>query len=181
MSNQIETKRLILREIIPSDEKQLFQLDSDPEVIKYIGIPVLTNVNQTRELITKLLQQYLENAIGRWAVIEKESNQFIGWSGLKFYKDTVNNHSNFYDLGYRFLKEYWGKGYATETSKVWLEYAFNELNQTEVFATTDVNHQDSKNVLQKVGFKHIEIFDDEGDMTDWWKVTKESFYQSILL
>ena len=167
-----ETERLILRKILPSDEDRLFLLDSNPDVLKYIGVPVVENIDQIRSLIEMLQIQYHENGIGRWAVIEKESGLIIGWSGLKYYTETLNNHSNFYDLGYRFLPEYWGRGYATETSNFWLEYAFNTLNQTEVFATTDINHKASKNVLQKVGFKWIETFDDEGDLTDWWKIEK---------
>ncbi len=150
-----ETERLILREIQSTDEGRLFLLDSNPEVLKFIGIPTVENIEQIRSLIQMLQNQYEENGIGRWAVIEKESGILIGWSGLKYCRDTTNNHSNFYDLGYRFLPEYWGRGYATETSNFWLEYAFNTLNQMEVFATTDINHTASKNVLQKVGFKWI--------------------------
>ena len=168
--NQFETERLILREIRPTDEDRLFLLDSNPDVLKYIGVPVVENMEQIRSLIEMLQIQYQENGIGRWAVIEKESDLLIGWSGLKYYRETINNHSNFYDLGYRFLPEYWGRGYATETSKFWLDYAFNTLNQKEIFATTDVNHKASKNVLQKVGFNWIETFDEEGSVIDWWKV-----------
>ncbi len=166
-----ETERLILREILLSDEDKLFQLDSNPEVLKFIGIPVVENIEQIRSLIEMLHLQYRENGIGRWAVIEKESGLLIGWSGLKYCRDKINNHFDFYDLGYRFLPEFWGKGYATETSKYWLDYAFKTLNQKEVFATTNVNHQASKNVLQKVGFKWMETFIDDGDLTDWWRIT----------
>ncbi len=167
-----ETERLILRKILPSDEDRLFLLDSNSDVLKYIGVPVVENVNQIRSMIEMLQIQYNENGIGRWAVIEKESGLLIGWSGLKYYTETLNNHSNFYDLGYRFLPEYWGRGYATETSKFWLDYAFNTFNQSEVYATTDVNHWASKNVLQKVGFEWVDTFDDDGDLTDWWKIEK---------
>ena len=65
------------------------------------------------------------------AVIEKESGLFIGWSGFKYYKDGVNNHSNYYDLGYRFIPEYWGKGYATETCVAWMKYGFENFNKNE--------------------------------------------------
>lgn len=51
-------------------------------------------------------QQYVDNGIGRWAVVEKESGLFIGWAGLKI-ETNVNDHASFYDLGYRFLPEFW--------------------------------------------------------------------------
>jgi RimJ/RimL family protein N-acetyltransferase len=171
---QIETERLILREFLASDEDRFFEMDSNPEVVKYIQPPV-KGMEQIRDNIKNVQNQYKENGIGRWAVIEKESGLFIGWSGFKFYKEGVNNHSNYYDLGYRFMPEYWGKGYATETCIAWMKYGFEHFNKEEFYATTHVDHEASKNVLKKVGFKCIEIFDDEGDPTDWLKATKEDW------
>ena len=54
-------------------------------------------------------QQYIDNGIDRWAIINKETNDFIGWTGLKFVTETTNNHINFYDLGYRLIEKYWAK------------------------------------------------------------------------
>ncbi len=170
---QIETDRLILRELQLSDEDRFYLMDSNPEVVKFIE-PV-KNREQVLMNIKSVQAQYKENGIGRWAVIEKESGLFIGWSGFKYYKDGVNNHSNYYDLGYRFIPEYWGKGYATETCVAWMKYGFENFNKNEFYATTHIDHKASKNVLEKVGFKYIETFDDEGDLTDWLKVTKEDW------
>lgn len=60
-------------------------------------------------MIDSIRRQYIENGIGRWAVIDKESNNFVGWSGLKLITAKINNHQNFYDLGYRLIKRYWGR------------------------------------------------------------------------
>lgn len=73
-------------------------------------------------------QQYIDNGIGRWAIIEKKTNDFIGWTGLKFVTDLTNNHKHYNDLGYRLRKKYWGKGIATETAFASLSYAFDKLN-----------------------------------------------------
>lgn len=171
----IETERLILREMDMSDLGGMFELDSDPEVLKFIGIPAFTRVEQSEAMINELLLQYKENGIGRWAVVDKATGDFLGWSGLKFYKESINNHQNFYELGYRFMKKYWGKGYATETAKAWLQYGFEELNADAIYAMTELEHFASKNVLEKVGFTNVEVFDYDGEDLDWLRITKEEW------
>ena len=101
-----ETERLILREILPIDVEGLWELDSDPEVHKYLGNNPVTDKEQIVEVINFIRQQYIDNGIGRWAIIDKKTNEFIGWTGLKFVTDTINNHQNYYDLGYRLIKKY---------------------------------------------------------------------------
>jgi ribosomal-protein-alanine N-acetyltransferase len=73
----LETDRLIIREILPSDEVGMFELDSDPEVHKYLGNKPITNLEQARLNIEFIRQQYKDNGIGRWAVIEKESKSLL--------------------------------------------------------------------------------------------------------
>ena len=69
----IETKRLILREILPTDVDGLFELDSDPEVHKYIGNKPIKDKNQIIDIINFIRQQYKDNGIGRWAIIDKKN------------------------------------------------------------------------------------------------------------
>lgn len=169
----IETERLILRQIQPADESGMFALDADPEVHQYLGNKPVKSLSETRQMIAFIRKQYEENGIGRWAVIEKETNDFIGWAGLKLVTETINNHTNYYDLGYRLRSAYWGKGYATEAAKASLDYGFNTLKLQEVFALVDTRNLASKNVLEKVGLKHIENFDLEGRPHFWLKVSKQ--------
>src|ERR1044071_659176 len=95
-----ETQRLILREITMEDVDGFFELDSDPEVHKYLGTQPVTSKQEIIDTIKFVRQQYVDNGIGRWAIIDKSTNRFIGWTGLKLVKDVINNHSNYYDLGY---------------------------------------------------------------------------------
>ncbi|BDS11850.1 GNAT family N-acetyltransferase [Aureispira anguillae] len=175
MEKIIETQRLILREISVADQDGLFELDSDPEVHRYIGTQPLTDPKQALEVIDLLQKQYKENNIGRWAVIEKESNRFLGWSGLKLYKEKVNGYENFYELGYRFIQKYWGKGFATETAKAWVDYGFRKLGVNAIYAMTDPENINSRHVLEKAGFRRVEQFDFDGDPTDWFEITRSNW------
>ncbi len=170
-----ETERLILREILPIDVEGLWELDSDPEVHKYLGNNPVTDKEQIVEVINFIRQQYIDNGIGRWAIIDKKTNEFIGWTGLKFVTDTINNHQNYYDLGYRLIKKYWGQGIATETAFASLEYAFDKLNATEVYAIADCENDGSNKVLKKAGLTFIETFDLEGMKLNWYKISKTEF------
>lgn len=171
----IETERLVLREILPTDENGLFELDSNPNVHTFLGNNPVDNIEQIREVIAMIRKQYIDNGIGRWAIIDKNTNDFIGWTGLKFVTETTNNQIKFYDLGYRLIEKYWGKGIATETTKATLKYAFNQLNLTEVYGMCDVGNIASKNVLEKTGLKFIETFDLDGIEHNWFKITKDEW------
>ncbi|HEY0057268.1 MAG TPA: GNAT family N-acetyltransferase [Pedobacter sp.] len=165
-----ETERLILREILPEDEKGIFQLDSDPDVQQFLGNKPIKSIEEARQIIKFIRQQYIDNGIGRWAVIEKSSDNFIGWAGLKLIKEPVNNHCNYYDLGYRFIKPYWGQGFATEAATAALNYGFYDMKLNEVFAMTEEGNVNSKHVLQKIGLKFIETFEHESVRHSWYKI-----------
>lgn len=170
-----ETERLMLREILPTDVDGMFELHSDPEVHRFLGNKVVTSKEQTIAIINFVRQQYIDLGIGRWAIIEKNTNNFIGWTGLEFVTERINNHKNYYDLGYRLIRKYWGQGFATETAFPSLKYAFNNLNADEVFARTDSENINSSRVLEKAGLKFIETFDFEGIKHNWYKIEKKEF------
>ena len=156
MPNQpIETERLILREVLTTDVEGMFELDSNPEVHKYLGNKPITKKEQAVKGIEFLQQQYKERGTARWAVVHKETNEFMGWSGIKYITEgeQMNGVYNVYELGYRFMPKFWGKGYATEAAQAWVDYAFNEMKIKSFYAAADVPNKGSVNVLQKVGFK----------------------------
>lgn len=169
MSKYIETDRLLLRELFPSDDLGMFELDSNPEVHKYLGNNPVTDIEQSREAIAHIREQYLTRGIGRWAVILKETNEFIGWSGIKLEKD-VNGHDFFYDLGYRFIQKHWGKGYAIEAANAFVNYGFNKLKLDTICAYADAGNKASRNVLEKAGLHYINTFEYEGEEEVWYEI-----------
>ena len=168
----IETDRLLLRELLPSDDEGMFELDSDPEVHRYLGGHPLKDIEESRKIIASLRQQYIDYGIGRWAMILKATGEFMGWTGLKFCTELRNNHINYYDLGYRLIRRYWGKGYASESAVASLEYGFNTMNLPVIYGTADMNNLTSRHILEKSGLRHIETYNHEGTPSAWLKITK---------
>jgi ribosomal-protein-alanine N-acetyltransferase len=175
----LETSRLILRELLPSDDQGMFELDSDKEVHMYLGNKPVNTIEECREIIKTIRQQYIDNGIGRWAIIEKSTNNFLGWTGFKLVKERTNNHSNYFDLGYRLIRQYWGKGIATEAAKACLDYGFTELKQHVIYGMTDVNNKASKNVLGKSGLKYKETFSLNGVPHVWFEISKEDWQRKL--
>ena len=177
MNVLIETERLLIRPLLATDCEGMFEMDSDPEVHRYVGKEPVKNVARTKEVIEMVRQQYVDFGIGRWAVIDKATNEFAGWTGFKYMAGPINNHSNFYDFGYRFARRFWGLGYATEAGRAALEYGLQTLGFKDIYAMTDIDNLASRRVLEKLGFKHVETFDydaepvwrTEGEPTTWYK------------
>lgn len=168
----LETNRLFIREIDFTDENDLFEMDSDPQVHLYIDKKPVISIEQIREAINALQLQYHENSIGRWAVIDKQTKECIGWAGLKLFKEQMNHHQDFHELGYRFKQKHWGKGYASEASKAIIDYAWSHLAINDIYAITDPENIQSQNVLKKLGFKYVETFNYDGEPTDWFELTR---------
>jgi len=168
-----ETKRFILRALTPNDATDMLMLDSDPDVHQYLGKKPISTLEESLSNIDLIRKQYVENGIGRWAIIEKQSNCFVGWAGLKLIKEMTNNHINYYDLGYRLIKKYWGQGIATEVALASLNYGFNVLKQNNIYAIADINNHASVHVLEKIGFSKIEIFLYDNQMHHWLQANKK--------
>lgn len=99
MDIYIETERLYIRELIPDDDQGMYSMDRDPEVHRYIGKKPVENISQTREVIEFVRNQYKEFGIGRWAIIEKSTGDFVGWVGHKRMTETINGHTGHIDYG----------------------------------------------------------------------------------
>ena len=164
----------MLRKLTNEDLDNIFLLDSNPEVMKYVGVPPTTEKGESARMLENIINQYQNNGTGRLAVIEKETSQFIGWSGIKLLTDEVNGFKNVYELGYRFLPEFWGKGYATESALASLDLGFNQLNADKIYAYADVDNQSSNHVLTKLGFENKGSFVDNGDNCYWYELEKSS-------
>ena len=170
MSLIIETPRLILRELVLSDAVAMFELDGNPAVMQYLGGKTTQSADQMIPIIENVRQQYAEKGIGRYAVILKETGEFVGWSGIKFVTEPENNFVNFYDLGYRFIERYWGKGYGYEAALPWIDYAFNVMKIDRLNADAHIQNVGSNRILQKLGFTFVNKYEYEGYPFNWYEL-----------
>lgn len=141
-----ETDRLILRLQTYEDAQSLVEMNSDPEVVRYTGDSSLANTSEARKLLEEIVfPQWEKYKMGRFAVTLKDGN-YLGWCGLKYHPETDE-----VDLGYRFMKKYWGMGYATESSRASLDYGFKTLKLERIIAKAMPDNKDSLKVMQKLG------------------------------
>ena len=152
MKIYLETERLLLRAFTEDDVDNLFELDSDPEVLRFIN----GGVASPRDLIEGvILPRFLScyrryEGFGYWAAIEKASGEFIGWFEL-CPEDGRGAHD--IALGYRLRKKSWGKGYGAEGATALIAKAFTELAAQRVFACTYSQNHASRRVMEKSGMK----------------------------
>lgn len=153
MKTILETERCYLRELSVDDAQSFYDLNADPEVVKYTGDKPFQNVFEAKSFLENY-NQYELYGYGRWAVISKSDNEFLGWCGLRFMPDLDG-----VDLGYRFFRKYWNQGYATETAKACVEYGFNNLKLTKIVGRSMEDNVGSVKVLEKVGMTFVGKFD----------------------
>ena len=152
-----ESDRLILRELRLEDAESFFLLNEDPEVLKYTGDLPFKSIESAREFLENY-DHYQKYGFGRWAVILKENNSFIGWCGLKYSieKDEV-------DIGFRFFQKYWNKGYASEAASFCIKIGQEKFKIKLIMGRAMKANRASIKVLQKIGLHYDRDFDFEGN------------------
>ncbi|RMF03937.1 MAG: N-acetyltransferase [Bacteroidetes bacterium] len=175
MNVELHTPRLLLRPLTEADLPDLFILDSNPEVHRYLSQRPISSMQEAEAYLAYILSQYAEYGIGRLAIIEKASGEFVGWSGLK-YETEVRTEFDYYDLGYRLKQNFWGQGIATEAARESLRFGFEDLQLTKICAGADVNNKASNYILgQKLGMRAGGPFTYDGILCHWYELTLEDW------
>lgn len=152
----LETERTIMRYLMGEDAEDFYNLNLDPEVLKYTGDAPFESIHSAREFLMNY-DQYQLYGVGRLAVIHKKTSKFMGWCGIKY--SLVQDE---YDLGFRFFRRYWNQGFATETAKACLSYGFNQLGLPRIVGRAMKENIASIKVLEKIGMTLKATFDFEG-------------------
>jgi len=153
----LETDRLVLRQFTAADLDNLVELDSDPDVMRYITGGRPTPREQVRDEVLPAFLAYYERfaGYGFWAAVDKATGQFLGWFHLRPPEGANPDEP---ELGYRLLRSAWGKGYATEGSRALIRKAFSELGARRVYAETMAVNRGSWRVMEKVGMRLVRTF-----------------------
>lgn len=181
MKKILETPRLILRELTPEDYQDFFDLNNDPEVVRYVGDGAFASLNAAKKFLENY-DQYEKYGMGRWAVILKPDNEFTGWCGLKFQPEL--SESGEVDLGYRFFRKYWGQKIATESAKASVAFGFNTLGLKRIVGRVMSGNNASVKVLENCGMHYVKEmkFDEHPGL--WYEIEnpdwiEDTFYSPV--
>ena len=151
------TERLIVRQYTERDKDNFFSLSGNEMVMQYIR-PV-SNREKSDKFLSEYIAAYKEDPCsGRWAVIEKESGDFVG----SFAIIPMPSQSEKMQLGYSLTERHWGRGFATELTRAGLIYFFETHQHNEICGITEIPNSVSQKVLMKAGFKPAGSFMEDG-------------------
>ena len=159
----LKTPRLAIRQFTQDDVDNLFDLNSDPEVMRYLGRAVPREVLRD-EIIPFHLEVYERlDRLGTWAAESAENGEFLGW--FHFRPGPDGDITNI-DLGYRLRRSTWNKGYATEGSRALINMGFTDLAVERVFAHTLTVNTASRRVMEKCGLTLVHTVPYDGPGRD---------------
>jgi ribosomal-protein-alanine N-acetyltransferase len=148
MNTIIHTERLTLRAWETKDLLDCIEMNLDKEVMKYF--PSILTKEQSIEFYDRVQKHFLENGFGLYVVENTSTKQFLGYTGFMI----ANFEASFtpcIEIGWRFKKQYWGKGYATEAAKACLQYGFDSLGFDKICSFTATPNIKSENVMKTIG------------------------------
>ena len=157
----LETERLLLRRVNPTDIKEIFALRSNPQTMQYIPRPLLKTDEDALEHIAMIDTKIETNEGINWAITLKDNPKLIGVIG--HYRIKPEHYRA--EIGYMLLPEYHGKGIVSEAVKEAVNYGFQVMKLHSIEAIIDPDNHASAKVLEKNGFikeahlKENEFFD----------------------
>ena len=141
---EIETERLRLRMFRPDNLDELARLFSDSDVLRYVGDGKPVNREETDKALKSIIEHWTSHGFGRWAVIDKNTQEFVGFGGLRSLLGTP-------EVVYHLAKAHWGKGVATELARASLRFGFEEHRFERVVAIAKPGNTGSIHVMEKIG------------------------------
>jgi RimJ/RimL family protein N-acetyltransferase len=152
MKPTLTLSRLRLRPVASTDATDLLALDADPEVRRYLHMPSAPTLAQVEATIARWQASDRDTPlVGYWMAEEVTTGQFLGWFHLRPPREGSPLNADDQELGYRLRRDCWGRGYATEGSRLLIEYGFERLKASRIAATALAENAASIRVMQKVG------------------------------
>jgi ribosomal-protein-alanine N-acetyltransferase len=142
------TERLVMRQVVPDDAPAMFEIMSDPDVMRYFGSPPMASPEEAIERVTDIRAGFAERSSIRWAITRREDGRFLGTCG--FWR-LVKRHYRA-EIGYELGRAWWGQGLMPEALAVALGFGFESMGLHSVEANIDPANRGSRRVLEKLGF-----------------------------
>lgn len=145
---ELETERLILRQVMEKDVDQLYEIVSDAEVAKFDYFYPVTSKGEAMKFIERYRQEFEENEEITWGIIARKTNKLIGTCCIGDFDEGARRA----EIGYDIAQVEWGKGYATEAIRAVVDFGFNVMNLNRIEATITPGNNASVKVLRKLNF-----------------------------
>ena len=168
---QLETQRLILREMKEEDFASLYTILSDPQAMQFY--PAAFDAEKVRAWIARNQQRYQTDGFGLWTVVLKETGEVIGDCGITM----QNIHGNLLpEVGYHIHKDHQRRGYASEAVKACMDFLFGTTDYPAVYSYMKYTNAPSYGVAIKNGMRFIEEYDDPVNIrTRVYGITREEW------
>lgn len=169
----IETARLIIRPFTPDDLDELIEMRSDPDVYRYLGGTRLQNPGAITRRLGAYMAAQEKYGFSSCAAIWKQTGRMVGWGGLMPLED-----SGEVEVGYGFIKDFWGLGLGTELTRAWLEYGFGKAGLERIVAVAIPGNDASTHIMEKVGMKYEKNALHYGEDCVFYAITRDEFMRN---
>ena len=145
---ELSTERTVLRAVVLDDAEAIYHIMSDPQVVRYLGRPPLTTLNEAVQQVQAYRRAFNTRQSLRWIVVHREQNAVMG---TVVYWNLNLPHFRA-EIGYVLGREWWGQGIMTEVAGALLTFGFTRMGLHSVEAQLDPDNTASKRLLEKLGF-----------------------------
>jgi RimJ/RimL family protein N-acetyltransferase len=153
----LETVRLVLAPWQAADWTAFRPIATDPEVMRYITGGVAWTDEQIRSFVDRQVKLYLGRGFCRWKLVEKASEELIGFCGVGFWMDSTAP-----EIGWWLARHWWGRGLATEAATAALGDAFGRVGLRRLISVAERENRASIRIMQKLGLTFEREFEAEG-------------------
>jgi ribosomal-protein-alanine N-acetyltransferase len=148
----LTTERLLLRPLVLSDRNEIYITRTDPILNRFVNKPETKSMDDVDQYIEKISLGIEKNEWIYWVISIKENGKFAGTISLW----NIEPEKEKAETGYALLSEFHGKGIMHEALKTVIDYGFNIIQLQLIEAFVHKDNTKSKNLLNRLGFKHLE-------------------------
>lgn len=177
MTTFLETKRLIIKSPELKDVDKIYLLDSDPEVMRYIGNGLPRSKEESRDWFKKSVKHFEKYGFSFGLVFEKNTGEFVGRAGINY--DAYDDSQPDIEIGYRLLKKFWNRGYATELASALIEWGFLNLKIEKLCGFSKPDNKSSRRILEKVGMHLIGLDQYADEEVVRYEILKDDFIKTL--
>jgi ribosomal-protein-alanine N-acetyltransferase len=164
----VETTRLLLRPVTSADLDDFAAMNSDRDVMRYIGAGKPQTRAQTHMRIYAILDHWEQHGFGLYTIVDRVTRAYIGFCGLQYLDNTSE-----IEVGYRLAKQFWGAGLATEAAKASLRQGFDEFGLDRIVAVVQPGNLASQRVVEKIGLRYVKDARFYNTDVKYYEITRE--------